>query len=178
MSDGWELGRVHVVTGPGKGKTTSAFGLAMRAAGHGLRVCVIQFMKTGDVTGEAITASRLDGIEVVQFGTGNFIDADRNPTTEDREIARAGLEFARGKLQSDGCSLVVLDEINVIASMGLVGVGEVLEMLRSRRANIEVVLTGRNAPKEFVEFADYVSYIEEIKHPYSNGLKARKGVEW
>ncbi len=178
MSDGREPGRVHVVTGPGKGKTTSAFGLAMRAAGHGLRVCVIQFMKSGEVTGEAISASRFDGIEVVQFGNGDFVLPGRGPSTEDRDIARAGLEFARERMGSDDCDLLVLDEVNVVASLGLVDAHEVVDMLRSRRAHMEVVLTGRNAPKEFVEFADYVSYIEEIKHPYNGGLKARKGIEW
>lgn len=178
MSDGGEPGRVHVITGPGKGKTTSAFGLAMRAAGHGLSVCIVQFMKTGDTTGEAVTASRLKGIEVVQFGTGRFVEHGSGPTDEDREIARAGLEFARGKLQSDGCAMVVLDEINVVAFLGLVGTDEVLDLLRARRKHIEVVLTGRNAPKEFVDFADYVSFIEAVKHPFNGGVQARKGIEW
>ena len=167
-----------MITGPGKGKTTSAFGQAMRAAGHGFKVCIVQFMKTGDVTGEAVTASRLKGIEVVQFGTGRFVEHGSDPTDDDREVARAGLEFAKGKLQSDECALVVLDEINVVASLGLVDAEEVLDILRSRREQIEVVLTGRNAPKEFVDFADYVSFIEAVKHPFDGGVKAWKGIEW
>jgi cob(I)alamin adenosyltransferase len=171
------LGKVHVITGPGKGKTTAAFGLALRAAGHGYRVCVIQFMKTGETTGELLAARHVEGIEVVQFGTGRFVKVGA-PSDEDRRAALAAMAAARERLQGGACQMVVLDEVNVAASMGLVTPDEVLALLRSRRTGTEVVLTGRDAPEEFVKFADYVSVIEKAKHPFDKGAKARKGVEW
>jgi len=171
------LGRVHVITGPGKGKTTAAFGLAMRAAGHGLKVCVIQFMKSGETTGELLASWRLGGIDVRQFGTGRFVDS-KHLTKEDRDLAKKALDQARESLAEGGCAMLILDEVNVACAYGLVAPKEVIEILRTRKMGVEVVLTGRDAPREFVEFADYVSVIENIKHPYGTGLKARKGVEY
>ncbi len=177
MSGDEGLGKVHVITGAGKGKTTAAFGLAMRAAGHGLKVCVIQFLKTGDTTGEALYAKKAGGIEVAQFGTGRFVDP-KHIAAEDRSCARDALRLARDILAEGDCSLLVLDEVNVAVSFGLVSSDEVLSLLRSRRAGTEVVLTGRNAPIEFVEYADYVSIIESRKNPFEEGHAARKGIEW
>jgi cob(I)alamin adenosyltransferase len=172
-----ELGKVHVLTGPGKGKTTAAFGLAMRAAGHGFRVCIVQFMKTGETTGEVISARHVGGIDVVQFGTGLFVDS-KHITKEDREMAREGFEHARKILSDGSCRLVVLDEVNTVVSLGLLSADEVMDALGSRGAGVEVVLTGRNAPIEFIEYADYVSIIESRKHPFDTGLTARQGIEW
>ncbi len=175
MSD--ELGKVHVLTGSGKGKTTAAFGLAMRAAGHGFRVCIVQFMKTGETTGEVISARHLGGIEVAQYGTGLFVDS-KHVTDEDGENAREGLEHAKRILSDGSCQLVVLDEVNTVVSFGLLSADDVLNALKSRAEGVEVVLTGRNAPIEFIEYADYVSIIESKKHPFDDGIKARRGVEW
>lgn len=172
-----DLGKIHVITGPGKGKTTAAFGLAMRASGHGLKVCVIQFMKTGETTGEVIAAKRLKEVEVVQFGTGKFVDP-KALTAEDRTRAREAVGFLGRKLTEGGFDLLILDEVNVAASFGLVDSAEILEILGSRGEEIEVVLTGRNAPMDFIESADYVSIIESRKHPMDQGLKPRKGIEW
>lgn len=177
MTTGDHLGKVHVITGPGKGKTTAAFGLAMRAAGHGYRVCVIQFMKTGETTGELLAASSLGNLEVLQYGTGRFVNPG-GPTEEDTRAARAALEAARGRVAGAACQLLVLDEVNVAASMGLVTVAEVMSVLKSRPGGIEVVLTGRDAPREFVDYADYVSVIENVKHPFDAGAEARRGIEW
>lgn len=171
------LGKVHVITGPGKGKTTAAFGLALRAAGHGLRVAIVLFMKTGETTGEVIAARGVRGIEVAQFGTGRFVNP-RNPSDEDRACARKALEYAREVLKGRRCDVLILDEINVAVSIGLVRSEDVLGLLRERPPGVEVVLTGRDAPQELIDQADYVSYIESRKHPYDNGLKARKGIEW
>lgn len=171
------LGRVHLITGPGKGKTTAAFGLAMRAAGHGLRVCVIQFMKTGDTTGEVIAANRIRGMHVVQFGTGRWIDV-RNISPEDRAAADSGMKRVEEVLTGRDCDLAVLDEINNAVAFGLVDIKELMRVLKARRKGIEVVLTGRNAPHVLVEYADYVSVIENTKHPFDKGTKARKGIEW
>jgi cob(I)alamin adenosyltransferase len=175
MSD--ELGKVHVLTGSGKGKTTAAFGLAMRAAGHGLKVCIIQFMKAGETTGEVLSARRLGGIDVAQYGTGWFVDS-KHVKDEDRARAREGLEHVRRILSDGSYQLVVLDEVNTVVSFGLLGADEVMDALQSRGRGVEVVLTGRNAPIEFLEYADYVSIIESRKHPFENGLNAREGIEW
>lgn len=177
MTSGEGLGKVHVITGPGKGKTTAAFGLAMRAAGHGYRVCVIQFLKTGETTGELIAARRMDNIEVVQFGTGKFVGPGK-PTEGDIMAAEAALAAASERLAIHSCELLVLDEVNVAASLGLVSAADVLRVIGSRPPGIEVVLTGRDAPAEFVEYADYVSVIEGVKHPFEDGAEARKGIEW
>lgn len=177
MPSGGGLGKVHVITGPGKGKTTAAFGLAMRAAGHGYRVCVVQFMKTGETTGELLAARRLGNVEVLQFGTGRFVRQGA-PSEEDRAAAAAALSAVRERLAGGSCQMLVLDEVNVAVSMGLVRPEEVLTALRSRPPGTEVVLTGREAPQEFLDFADYVSVIESAKHPFDAGAGARKGVEW
>ncbi|MGD9962790.1 MAG: cob(I)yrinic acid a,c-diamide adenosyltransferase [Thermoplasmata archaeon] len=176
-SSGESLGKVHVITGPGKGKTTAAFGLAMRAAGHGYRVCVIQFLKTGETTGELISARRVDNIEVLQFGTGRFVGPGK-PTEEDVRVAKAALAAASERLANHSCQLLVLDEVNVAVSIGLVTAEEVLRVVKARPQGTEVVLTGRAAPEEFVEYADYVSVIDAVKHPFEGGTKARKGIEW
>ena len=171
------MGRVHVITGPGKGKTTAAFGLALRAAGHGLRVCVVQFMKSGKETGEVLAAKRIRGISVYQYGTGKFVDKDRI-TESDRECAAEALAMVCQLLEEGACNLLVMDEVNLASAYGLVKTDEVLDMLKSRKKDIEVVLTGRNAPREFIDYADYVSCVDDAKHPFSRGVKARKGVEW
>lgn len=172
-----ELGKIHVITGPGKGKTTAAFGLAMRASGQGLRVCIVQFMKTNETTGEAIAAKRLKNVEVAQFGTGKFVNPKR-VTSADRARAREGMDYLKERVARGGCDILILDEVNVAVSFGLVKAEEVLRTLRSRGEGMEVVLTGRNAPNEFIECADYVSIIDSKRHPHSEGLKPRKGIEW
>lgn len=177
MSEPSQEGKVHVITGPGKGKTTAAFGLALRAAGHGIRVCIVQFMKTGESTGEAISVRRIPEIELVQFGTGRFVDP-KKVSSEDIDCARKALEHARKALESGRCGLLILDEVNVAASFGLLQPKEVIELLGSRGKGVEVVLTGRNAPLEFIDYADYVSVIDSWKHPFDKGAEPRKGIEW
>jgi cob(I)alamin adenosyltransferase len=174
---GKDLGRVHILTGPGKGKTTAAFGLALRAAGHGLRVCIVQFMKTGMTTGETIAAKRIREIQVLQFGTGKFVDP-KNITDDDRRCAHEALECAKSLIDKDSCDVLVLDEVNMAVHYGLVDAPAVLNMLKSRKHGVEVVLSGRNAPQEFIDIADYVSYIDSRKHPFEKGQKARQGIEW
>jgi cob(I)alamin adenosyltransferase len=110
MESGKGLGRVHVITGPGKGKTTAAFGLALRAAGHGLKVCVIQFLKTGMTSGEVVALERIDEIQVHQFGTGKFVNP-KELTEDDRKRSSDALAFARRLLTGDDCDLLILDEV-------------------------------------------------------------------
>jgi len=178
MTSPLRLGKVHVITGPGKGKTTAAFGLALRAAGHGIRVCIVQFMKTGETTGEAIAVKRVPGIELAQFGTGRFVDP-KNVSPEDTECARKALAHAREAVCGQKCGLLILDEVNIAASFGLLEPSEVLDLLEmTRDRGIEVVLTGRNAPLEFIEYADYVSVTDSWKHPFESEGGPRKGIEW
>lgn len=171
------LGKVHVITGPGKGKTTAAFGLALRAAGHGYKVCVVQFLKTGMTTGEFIAAKKVHEIQIQQFGTEKFVDP-KKLTSDDRKSASDAMEFTKSLLGKGSCDIVVLDEINLAVHFGLVNSAEVLKMLKARKPGTEVIMSGRNAPQEFMDYADYVSYIDNRKHPFKEGLKARQGIEW
>jgi len=171
------LGKVHVVTGPGKGKTTAAFGLALRAAGHGLRVCIVQFMKSGMTTGEVLAVERVPNIQVYQYGTGRFVDP-KKLTQGDRRCAKDAMARVRELLEKGSCDVLIMDEVNLASSFGLLDSEDVVAMLKSRKPGIEVVLTGRSAPKEFVDYADYVSYIDDRKHPFKEGEQAREGVEW
>jgi cob(I)alamin adenosyltransferase len=177
MATGAPLGRVHVITGPGKGKTTAAFGLAMRAAGHGLRVCIVQFMKTGETTGEVVAAEQLKKVRVAQFGTGSFV-GQGSISDKDRRSAAKAVEHARKLAVGGRCDLLVLDEVNVAVFFGLVKAADIIDLLEGRAEGVEAVLTGRNAPEEFIQYADYVSYIDTVKHPYDKGVSARKGIEW
>ncbi len=170
------VGLVHLYTGNGKGKTTAAFGLALRMVGRGKRVLIIQFMK-GRPTGEVIASKKLEPmLEVRQFGTPRFVDP-KNPDEESVKMAKEGLELARRSMKSS-YDLVVLDEVNVAVAFGLLDEGEVLEAIRGRNERVEVVLTGRYAPQSFYEIADYVTEFREIKHPFTKGIKAREGVEY
>lgn len=166
-----------MITGPGKGKTTSAFGLAMRAAGHGLRVCIVQFMKTGESTGEVLAAEQLKKVRVAQFGTGRFVGGSEL-SEEDKRSASKAMAHARKLATSGRCDLLVLDEVNVAAFFGLVSPHEVIDLLESRAEGLEVILTGRNAPDEFIQYADYVSHIDTVKHPFDKGVSSRRGIEW
>ncbi len=170
------MGYVHLYTGNGKGKTTAAVGLATRAAGRGLRVLFIQFMKPDGGYGEQ-TALRKLGVEVRAFGRDAFVKMDR-PDDVDARLAKEGLEFARNALSSGEYDLIVMDEVNVAAHCGLVNVEEVVEALRNRAERTEAVLTGRYAPAAFIEIADLVTEMREVKHYFRKGVMAREGVEF
>jgi len=170
------FGKIHVITGAGKGKTTAAFGMALRAVGHGYRVCIVQFLKTGDTTGEVLAARRV-GIEVRQFGTGRFVDP-AHPSEEDRRLAAEAMSYARGQLDRRACDMLILDEVNMALSLGLIERSQLEDIIRCRGSGVELVLTGRNADRSIIDLADYVSVIENVKHPLDGGLAARKGIEW
>ncbi len=171
------LGLVHLYTGDGKGKTTAALGLALRAAGHGLRVLVVQFLKGGKAPfGEVEALRALPNVEVVQFGPGGFVGRDFS-FEDGRESAREGLDFARRALRSGEFDLVVLDEVAVAVRKGLLSEAEVLDLLRERARRTEVVLTGRYAGKALREAADLVTEMRAVKHPFEQGVRWRWGVE-
>ena len=164
-------------TGDGEGKTLTAFGLALRAIGHGYKVIIVQFMKGRKDVGEYKVKDRLQPeYEIYQFGREDFIDLN-NPQPIDYELARKGLEFAEEALKKRP-RVLVLDEINLAAAIGLVKVEDVLKLLEKVPEETVVVMTGRRAPKEFIEVADLVTEMREIKHPHKRGVEARKGIEY
>ena len=169
-------GTVQVYTGDGKGKTTAALGLGLRAWGHGARVLVIQFMKGRINYGELEATRRLDGFDVEQYGRETFVDRD-DPEAEDVALAQKALERAREIVAANAYDLVILDEVNVAVDYGLVAAKDILEIVAARPDEMELVLTGRNAPAAFVDAADLVSEVREIKHHYRDGVAARKGIE-
>ena len=171
-----EKGLVQVYTGNGKGKTTAAFGLALRAIGRGLKVYIIQFIKGGFDYGELYVVDKLPGLELKAFGQGKFITG--KPAKEDVEQAQQALELARQAVNSGKYDLVVLDEINVALGLKLIGLDEVLELIELKPAHVELLLTGRGAHDKIVQAADLVTEMKDVKHPYNRGVPARKGIEY
>jgi cob(I)alamin adenosyltransferase len=171
-----QLGLIHIYTGSGKGKTTASLGLSLRALGRGYKIFVIQFMKKG-AFGELSTLKRLLQVEVRQFGSGKFVDP-KNPSPNDKAIARKALRFAKKLVVEGKYDMVILDEINVALDMKLIKLGNVLTMLNSKPWWVELVLTGRGAHPKLLEAADIVTEMKEIKHPHKRGIKARKGIEY
>lgn len=168
-------GYIHVYTGNGKGKTTAAFGLALRAALADKKVYIGQFVK-GMEYSELKIDEILPNIEIHQFGQECFIYNE--PTEKDILIANEGLDICREVLEKGDHDLVILDELNIALYYKLFSVEEVIEVLENRKPNIEVVITGRYAPKKLIELGDLVTEMKEIKHYYNNGVEARKGIEF
>ncbi len=170
-----ERGWVQVYTGEGKGKTTAALGLALRACGSGLKVFLVQFAK-GRPSGELAALARFaDLVTVRQFGREGFILGEAEP--EDRELARAGWREAR-RAASSGYDLLILDEIGIALHYGLVDTAEVLALVRDKPAGLELVLTGRRMPDEILQAADLVTEMREVKHYHARGVPARRGIEF
>ncbi len=170
------LGLLQVYTGPGKGKTTAAVGLAVRAASAGLKVAFIQFMKPEE-SGE-VQALRNAGVMCSNFGSKEFFypDCDITPHIEE---AKKGWEEAVTYLSGESyVDVLILDEINVALSLGLLDSAEVMTRIVERPHGLEVVCTGRNAPKELIEAADLVTEMGEVKHYFIRGVKARRGIEY
>ncbi|MDY0202157.1 MAG: cob(I)yrinic acid a,c-diamide adenosyltransferase [Bacteroidales bacterium] len=168
-------GYIHLYTGNGKGKTTAAIGLAIRASGAGKRVFIGQFVK-GMHYAELDALKQFPNIEIKQYGLDCFIKND--PTQADIDAARAGLNEVKQVIESNKFPLVILDEICIALFYKLFSIDEVLAMLKSKPNTMEIVLTGRYAPKELIDIADLVTEMKEIKHYYNNGVEARKGIEF
>jgi cob(I)alamin adenosyltransferase len=167
---------VHVYTGDGKGKTTAALGLALRAAGAGWDVFFGQFAK-GGATSELLLLERLsDRITIRQFGHSEFVDSDC-PASLDAELADDGWNQARRAVLSGNYALVVLDEVNVAVALGLIAVDSLLELIDARPPGVELVLTGRWAHPRVIQRADLVTEMREVKHYYRSGVLAREGIE-
>lgn len=170
-------GLIQVYTGDGKGKTTCAFGLALRAIGQGLKVYMVQFIK-GRETGEARAAVRLaPELTVRTFGRPGLINL-KSPTPEDLALVREAWDLARQVIAAGDHDLVILDEVNLALTYGLIPLEEALALLKERPPWVEVVLTGRQAPPELVALADLVTEMRPLKHYYKAGVPARRGIEW
>ena len=171
----WAKGYVQVYTGNGKGKTTAAFGLALRAAGAGLPVFFAQFVK-GLEYSEIHAIKRFeDLITLRQYGRGRFIRG--NPSKEDVRAAREGLAEIRGILQSGKYKVVILDEANIATFFGLFPVEDLLALIDEKPDDVELLLTGRNADEKVLDRADLVTEMKEVKHYYVDGVQGRKGIE-
>ncbi len=191
----FDKGYIQIYTGNGKGKTTSAIGLAIRALGAGMRVMMIQFMKD-PVYSEHNILSKLDGMTLKTFGKPFFIVYDDenlekakkwerkivafkkgNPPKDYVELIHKGLQVAKEAVSNGEYDLVILDEINVVLHYELASIEEVEDILKSKKENVEVVLTGRYANKKLIDLADLVTEMKEIKHYYQKGVMSRKGIE-
>jgi cob(I)alamin adenosyltransferase len=172
-----ETGLVQVYTGNGKGKTSAAFGLALRAVGRGLKVYVIQFIKGGFDYGELYVVDRLPNIKLKAFGRGRFI-TEKPPEKEDVKLAEEALTFAEEVVGNGEYDIVILDEINVALNLRLITLERVLKLIKNKPKYVELVLTGRYAHPEIIEIAHLVTEMKEVKHPFNKGYQARKGIEY
>ncbi|MBN1472154.1 MAG: cob(I)yrinic acid a,c-diamide adenosyltransferase [Syntrophaceae bacterium] len=172
-----DRGLIIVITGNGKGKTTSAFGQALRAVGQGYKVFILQFMK-GREYGEFIAAEKyLPNITVRKSGLDSFVMRG-NPAAIDIALAQKGLDIAKKSIVSGKYDMVILDEINVALDFKLIKLKEVVDLIKNKPTALNLILTGRYAPKEIIKLADTVSDIQEIKHHYNAGIKDRAGIEY
>jgi cob(I)alamin adenosyltransferase len=170
-------GYFQIYTGNGKGKTTAALGLALRAMGHGFKTYVGQFMK-GQMYGELKALKALSSlIYIEQYGKRTLMHVNKSPSEDDVRMAKEGLRKATKAMVSGLYDIVVFDEINTAHYFHLLTVEEVLEVIRLKPARVEVIFTGRYAPREFIQMADLVTEMKEIKHYYEKGIGARMGIE-
>jgi len=175
MQEQMRQGLVHVYTGNGKGKTTASLGLALRATGHGLSTVIVQFIKSAEC-GEHRALERLSPlVQVLIGGNGFVIDG---PDAADLGCASSALKAARALIAGKGCDVLVLDEINFALACGLLELAEVIELVAAKPPEMELVLTGRNAPSEVIASADLVTEMRAIKHPFEHGQHARAGIEY
>ena len=170
------LGLVHIYTGNGKGKTTAAFGLAFRAAGRGLNVLIVQFLKPSDGYGEQLACGKFPNVELLCLGLDHFVS--KNPKQEDIDAARSALDRTLELMRTGKYDIVIMDEAINAVRMKLIPDTDLIDALKSRPAHIEVVMTGRGITPALEEYADYVTEMKLIKHPYDRGIQARAGVEF
>ncbi|MCL0046491.1 cob(I)yrinic acid a,c-diamide adenosyltransferase [Dehalococcoidales bacterium] len=176
-SEPFSQGLVQIFTGDGKGKTSAALGVVIRALGHGLRVYIAYFMKGGDYYGERRILSKLPNVTMASFGQKGFIDPARIKP-EEIEQAKQALVAAREAMLSGNYDVVVLDEVNLAVAWKLVELEGVIRLIDDKPPNVELILTGRKADTQLVKLADLVTEMLKIKHPYDEGIKARKGIDY
>lgn len=174
-----EKGLIQVYTGDGKGKTTAALGQGLRSCGRGLKVCMVQFLKGGD-TGELHSVEKLHPLfEIFRFEKerGFFWTLSEEEKRELKEDIDRGFEFIKKVIANKECDILIIDELLGVLSNRLLEVNEVVELLKTKPDSIEIIITGRNAPKEIIDAADLVTEMKEIKHYFKNGVHAREGIE-
>lgn len=174
MAESSFKGLIQIYTGDGKGKTTAALGLALRASGRDFRVIVIQFMK-GTTSGELLAVSKHPAFEIIQTSIGNSFD---KPAEQLRTEAQHTIAYSEEKMLSGKYDLIVLDEIFTAINRELISTEQVLDLLAKKPEQVELILTGRKAPTEIVKRADLVTEMLMIKHPYTQGIPARQGIEY
>ena len=173
-------GLTIVYTGKGKGKTTAALGIALRATGYKKRICMIQFIKGSWHYGEMDSSKRLEPeFELITVGKGfvGIID-DKSSKEEHKEIAKEAVKISNEKIHSGNYDIIILDEINYAVNLELISVDDVLNLIKSKPPEMDLVLTGNYAKDEVIEVADLVTEMREIKHPFQRGIKAKKGIDF
>ena len=173
-------GLVIVFTGDGKGKSSAALGITLRAFGHKMYVSIVQFIKSPSDTGEAMAAERLaPEIEFVSLGKG-FVNCcgSTTPLDEHKKAAHDALTVARERIHAGSWDIVVLDEINIAVQLGLIDIRDVLDLVRSKPPELHLILTGRDAHPDLVSAADLVTEMRDIKHPFNSGVTAQKGIDY
>ena len=168
---------MEVFTGDGKGKTSAALGIALRALGHGLRVCIVYFMKGDFPYGEQKVLSQLQNMTFIKFGQLSFVDPN-NIKEEEKEEARKALDTARKAMLSNDYDVVILDEVNVAAAWKLIDLNEVIKLTQEKPEKVELILTGRYADDKLIELADLVTNMTKVKHPYDKGILSREGIDY
>lgn len=175
-----DAGFVVVYTGKGKGKTTAALGMALRAIGHNYKICMIQFIKGSWHYGEMSSSKRLEPeFELTAVGKGfvGILD-DKTPKEVHQKIAKEAIQIAREKILAEKHDIVILDEINYAVNLGLVDVSDVLDLIKIKPNKVTLVLTGNHVRQEVVDAADLVTEMKEIKHPFQRGIRAKKGIDF
>ena len=178
MSDG--EGLVIVYTGNGKGKTTAALGLSLRAIGYEHKVCMLQFIKGSWHYGEMDSSKKLEpNFELIAVGKGfvGILD-DNSPREEHEKYAAEAVRICREKIFSEKYDVIILDEVNYAITLGLIDVQEIIKIIKEKPSELDLVLTGRDVKEEIVELADLVTEMKEIKHPFKSGIKAKKGIDF
>ena len=173
-------GLVIVYTGNGKGKTTAALGMALRAVGYNHKICMIQFIKGSWPYGEIESIKRLQPefeLEIVGKGFVGIID-DKTAREDHKKIAQEAIEISNEKIQSGNYNIVILDEVNYAINLGLIDLNDVLILIKSKPEKLNLVLTGNYAKNEIIDVADLVTEMKEIKHPFKSGIKAKKGIDF
>jgi cob(I)alamin adenosyltransferase len=170
-------GLVEIFTGDGKGKTSAALGVALRALGQGLRVHIVYFMKGDFPYGEQKSLSELSNVTFENFGFQDFVDP-ANVKPEEKEEARRALEAARKAMLSLKYDVVILDEANIATAWKLIDLDDVIKLIHDKPENVELILTGRHADPRLIELADLVTDMVKVKHPYDKGILSRKGIDY
>ena len=175
-----EKGLVIVYTGNGKGKTTAALGMALRATGYDHKVCMLQFIKGSWHYGEMDSSKKLEpNFELIAVGKGfvGILD-DNSPREEHEKYAAEAVRICREKIFSEKYDVIILDEVNYAITLGLIDVQEIIKIIKEKPSELDLVLTGRDVKEEIVELADLVTEMKEIKHPFKSGIKAKKGIDF